>query len=327
MARVRPAVADARRLPKGEPVRNPASERRLTLGPTGSGGAPAPAWGALVPPPAPPPRAGATGRSPALAAARRRWTGPILLLLPFGTLAQVVASPASTRLDVGDLLCCGACAALAWRAVLAREALPRRILPVLTAAALFWFAADARLCYLALTVAGLALLAARPGPAAGRSAWLWLALAGHGLWGLAVLKFAAPLLMPAETHLVGLAARLTGAAAAVQGTRVDGPGGWFIFVLEGCSSLHGLSLDLLVWASALALAEARVTRRGLALLAAAAGATVLANTLRILAMARSPQAYHVWHDGWGAVVFGLALALLAIVPAVLACRPGRARAP
>lgn len=247
--------------------------------------------------------------------------------MPLGTLAQVVATPASAGLDVGDLLCITACGALAWQAVLAGEELHRHGRTVLLAASLLWFAADPRLCYLALTVAGIAVLMSRPGPATARSAWLWLALSGHGLWGLAALKLAAPLLMPVESELVGLAARVLGAAAHVQGTRIDGPQGWFIYVLEGCSSLHGLSLDLLVWASALALADARATRGAAGLLAAAAIATVLANTLRILLMARSPQDYHVWHDGWGASVFGVALAVVAVVPAVMACRgaAGQAR--
>lgn len=254
------------------------------------------------------------------------WCGLILVAMPLGTFAQVLAAPASAGLDVGDLLCALACAGLARQAVVTREGLPSRLRMALLVASFLWFATDPRLCYLALTVAGLAVLASRPGPAAARSAWLWLALSGHGLWGLVTLKLAAPVLMPVETAVVGLAARILGAAASVDGTLIRGPQGWYIYVLEGCSSLHGLSLDLLVWASALALAGARVTCRAAGFLAVAAAATVLANTLRILVMSRSPQDYRIWHYGWGATLFGAILALLAVVPAVLACRR-EARAP
>lgn len=251
------------------------------------------------------------------------WSGLILLALPLGTLAQVVSASGFHALDVGDLLCVAACAVLARQAALAGEGLPARARTVLLGASLLWFAVDPRLGTLALTLSGLAVLASRPQAATARSAWLWLALSGHGLWGPVALKLASPVLMPVETHVVGLAARLLGAAASVQGTRVDGPGGWYIYVLEGCSSLHGLSLDLVVWASALALADARVTRRALTLLAAAAAGTVVANTLRILVMARSAGDYHTWHVGSGATLFGLALSLIAVVPAVLACGRGR----
>ncbi len=222
---------------------------------------------------------------------------------------------------MGDLLCLTACAALSWQAVQAREELAQRSQAVLLVLSLLWFAADARAGYLALTVAAIALLVSRPRPATARSAWLWLALSGHGLWGLVVLKLAAPLLMPVETGLVGLAARIFGAAAGVHGTRIEGPEGWYIYVLEGCSSLHGLSLDLLVWASVLVLAEVRVTFRAAELLAAALLATILANTLRILPMARNHRRItKSWHNGWGASLFGDALALVAVVPAAMAGR-------
>ena len=234
--------------------------------------------------------------------------------MPLATLAQCQFAPAATRLDAGDLLCLFACLHLARRAFQAKEELSPATQVMLIGFSLLWFAPDVRLAFCTLTVSAVALLWSRPQKFAARSAWLWVALSVHGLWGVIALKLTSPILMPLETDLIGLAARVFGFEAAVHGTRIDGAHGWYIYVLEGCSSLNSISLNLLIWVSALALSDTTATRRAGLMFAISITLTIFANTFRIFLMSRSQLYYETWHNGSGAFVFSLLVTAIACLP-------------
>lgn len=251
---------------------------------------------------------------------RDLWKSLALVALPIGTLAQTQVGSPHSRLDAGDALCLIACVGCAWRAAREQDRLSVITQSALVGSCLFWFAPDDRIAFLALTFSALVVLAAGTRGETRRSAWLWLTLSAHGLWGIVILRIASPLIVPFETQLVGWTARLIGVEATVFGTRIDGVGGWYIYVVEGCSSLHGMSLDLLIWASSFSLMGIRITRHHVAMFMISMLGFTLLNTARVLLMTRSETAYSYWHDGMGATAFGLALAGLALSSVAVATR-------
>lgn len=251
---------------------------------------------------------------------RDLWKSLALAALPIGTLAQTQVGSPHSRLDAGDALCLIACIGCAWRASREQDRLSVITQSTLVGSCFFWFAPDDRIAFLALTFSALVILATGTRGETARSAWLWLALSAHGLWGIVILRIASPLIVPLETWLVGWTARLIGVQASVFGTRIDGADGWYIYVVEGCSSLHGISLNLLIWASSFSLMGVAVVRHHMVMFMASTLGFVLLNTVRVLLMTRSEKAYSYWHDGMGATVFGLALTGLALGSAAAATR-------
>ncbi len=251
---------------------------------------------------------------------RNVWKSLALAALPLGTLAQTQVGSARSRLDAGDALCAIACIGCAWRASREHDQLSIVNQSALVVSCFFWFAPDGRIAFLALTLSALVVLATGTQGETRRSAWLWLALSAHGLWGIVILRIASPLIVPLETRLVGWAAGLVGVEASVFGTRIDGADGWYIYVVEGCSSLHGMSLDLLIWASSLSLMGITAARHYAAAFVGSMLAFITLNTVRVLLMTRSESAYTYWHDGAGATAFGLALTGLAFGSVVGATR-------
>lgn len=252
---------------------------------------------------------------------RDLWKSLALAALPIGTLAQTQVGSTRSRLDVGDALCLIACIGCAWRASRERGRLPIVVQSALVVSCFFWFAPDDRIAFLALTFSALVVLANGTRGETRRSAWLWLALSAHGLWGIVILRIASPIIVPLETRLVGWTAHLIGVEANVFGTRIDGADGWYIYVVEGCSSLHGMSLDLLVWVSSLSLMGITIVRHHAVAFVGSTLGFILLNTARVLLMARSESAYIYWHDDAGATAFGLALTALALGSVIGATRP------
>jgi exosortase/archaeosortase family protein len=183
------------------------------------------------------------------------------------------------------------------------ESLRRWDIPVLAAAIVFSFIPMAFAAKLGLLLTGGYLFAASTrGSAERRIALLLLALTGPLIWGrLILVAFAAPIL--------ALDARLVGSAIGsnVDGNLVQFAGGSKIFVIgNGCSSLHNMSLAIVLWTTAAVLFEIRIDRRYVAIGGAMVAWMFLLNIARLASIGLFPKDFDLLHVGAGAALFGWA---------------------
>ncbi|HET9640565.1 MAG TPA: hypothetical protein VFP12_15305 [Allosphingosinicella sp.] len=147
-----------------------------------------------------------------------------------------------------------------------------------------------------LTLFGLyAFATAAPGSPLRRAAIIFLAVTGATLWGRLVLAAFAHPLLDLDAFLVS---RIAGVAQ--EGNLIafaDGSG--TMAVAPGCSSLQGISLALVFWATVNQWFEVPISRRSLAWLGAAVAATVAVNVLRIAALSHFPAHFDSIHGGLG----------------------------
>jgi hypothetical protein len=135
-----------------------------------------------------------------------------------------------------------------------------------------------------------------------RIAIVLLALTGPLIWGRILLHvFAIPIL--------ALDARLVG---ALLGTAVDGNTVDFanehgkLLVGTPCSSVHNMSLSIVLWATAAALFGLRADRKYVLIGVAMAAWMFALNIARLVMIGFSPGQYEFLHVGAGAAMFGWA---------------------
>ena len=139
-----------------------------------------------------------------------------------------------------------------------------------------------------------------------RIALVLLALSGTLLWGKIVLLAFAPIVLAADGQIVG----------AIVGTGATGNLVGFVgggqFVIGGpCSSVHNISLALLLWSCVVALLDLTIDRRLILVGVAAMAAMYALNLARLSAIALFPTDFEWLHLGTGATLFGWAGLLLA----------------
>ena len=146
------------------------------------------------------------------------------------------------------------------------------------------------------------LVSSPPKNAARRAALVLLALTGPLIWGRILLNlFAAPILS-FDAHIVG----------EVIGTRVDGnvfqaPSTGQHFVIgDLCSSVHNISLAIVLWTTAAMLFDVRIDRRYVAIGAAMAVFMFALNIARLATIGLFPGYFVFLHFGAGAALFGWA---------------------
>ena len=148
--------------------------------------------------------------------------------------------------------------------------------------------------YLAATSAG--------GSGERRMALIMIALTGPLIWGRFLLALSGPLLLELDARM---AAHLAG--VHVEGNVVtlsDGSGS--LYVALGCSSVHNMSLAILLFVALVQMMALKCTP---ALILTAAWATLamaVVHVMRLAAMARFPQYFDLIHTGWGGTAFGAA---------------------
>ncbi len=194
--------------------------------------------------------------------------------------------------------------------------LDRRSRAILALCAVTWLAPDGRLSLLGLALAALTMLSRQRRAAWGPLAWLWLAVAWHGLLAPVLFRFVGGVLVGVELPVVAWVGKVVYPTLQVSGARLDA-GGWYVYVLDGCSSFHGLSLALLVWVSASRIAGQAIDVRAITGLAVACAAVVAINDARILAMLPSRTDYEFWHVGSGSSAVIAATVLAGAAPALL----------
>ena len=159
----------------------------------------------------------------------------------------------------------------------------------------------------ALSGAGIwGIFTAPAGSPARRASIILLSLSAFFFWGRVVLALGAGPMLAADAQFVSWISGLSASGNIV--TSVDGTK---FVIAPGCSSLHGISLALVLWTTALTYLARPVTSRLIAFLVLAIVATIVVNGFRLVMIGWNPEHFDYWHIGDGAMLFGW-VALLAV---------------
>ena len=197
---------------------------------------------------------------------------------------------------------------------------PGRDLTVLAVVILLCFVPVSYSAQLGLLVCGAYLAStSRAGEPERRAALVLLALTGPLIWGRLLLHALEVPILSLDAHLVG-----TATGTPVDGNVVHFAGTSGHFIIGGpCSSVHNMSLAIVLWTTAAMLFRIRIDRPYVFVGCAMAAFMFALNILRLSAMALFPDQFDFLHSGTGAVVFswaGLvgagALAILGVSHAV-----------
>lgn len=157
----------------------------------------------------------------------------------------------------------------------------------------FFFVAKA-----GLLLAGAYLFAtSKAASSSRRVALILLALTGPLIWGRLLLTvFAAPILA-LDAHIVGLILGTDVKGNLIAGAPIN------FFIGGGCSSVHNISIAIVLWTTAAALFGIRLDRRYFGV-----GATMVAwmfvlNIVRLSLLGLFPDHFEYIHVGGGAVLF------------------------
>lgn len=193
-------------------------------------------------------------------------------------------------------------------------ALSKVDLAIISGCAMFFLLPEPSVPFVGAAIVGLHFWRRRPYNAQLASAGqLWLAISFYKVWGRLFFKIISAPLIQAEAFVIAKAGHLFGFGLSLDGIRITSPNGWFVFIMEGCSSFHNASLAVLVWLSLIKLGGAKVSCSKLVALGVGILAIICLNAFRILLMTPSKEAFDFWHVGNGAIVFScLTLGAIAI---------------
>jgi exosortase/archaeosortase family protein len=146
-----------------------------------------------------------------------------------------------------------------------------------------------------LTALGLwAIFTSAPDTPPRRAGIIFLAMTGSLIWGRLLLGvFSRPLLdLDAlfVSHLLG---------AVHEGNMIWSEAGRRVVVAPGCSSIQGMSLALVFWATVNQYFRVGFGWRAAGYCAAAVAATIAINVIRIAGMLQWPEYFDIIHTGWG----------------------------
>lgn len=166
---------------------------------------------------------------------------------------------------------------------------------------------SARAGAIGVLISALYLARRHDDPRARPIAVILFALSGMLVAGPLLLAFAGPALLTLDARFVAWLADVASSGTTV---RFTGDHGLFVIAVP-CSSVHNVSLAVILWASLTQLLGFRVTPRLLALCALAIATMVLVNGLRLAAIAHYHGSFDWLHVGGGAQLFGWASLLAA----------------
>ena len=140
----------------------------------------------------------------------------------------------------------------------------------------------------------------KPGQPARQVALVLLALTGTLFWGPLILNIFAVPVLALDAHVVGHAI-----GSPVEGNVVQFAGSGSAFMIaKGCSSVHNISLAIVLWCTAVALFDLRIDARLIAFGVAMIVLMFGLNILRLSLIGLFPEHFEFLHSGDGAVVFG-----------------------
>lgn len=200
--------------------------------------------------------------------------------------------------------------------------LSRVDLGVIATCALFFLApVSQHFVFVGATIAGLYLWLRRSDSAQLTNvAQLWLAIAVYESWGRLFFKLVSAPVIQAEVSIIAKAGSLLGFPLGVDGIRLVSQSGWYIYVLDSCSSFHNASLAGLVWLSLIKLDESKIRGPQLMALGAAIAGVFFLNVIRILLMTSSREAHYFWHLGFGTIIFSILTLLAVVTPTIISLR-------
>jgi exosortase/archaeosortase family protein len=162
----------------------------------------------------------------------------------------------------------------------------------------FYFAAK-----VGLLLAGIYLfMTSRKQSPSRRVAIILLGLTGPLVWGRVILNLFAGPILALDAHIVG----------SVIGSDVHGNVVRFIgtdtsfFIASPCSSVHNISIAIVLWTTAAALFRIRLDRAYLGIGIAMVTFMFALNIARLAAIGLYPDAFQFLHAGGGAALFGWA---------------------
>ncbi len=146
------------------------------------------------------------------------------------------------------------------------------------------------------------VLSSSAGSRALRSGVVLSALAGTLVWGHLVLALAGRFVLPLDGALAGLFGQVV-----QDGNVLRFPGtGDLMVIADGCSSLHNVTIALLLWATVTQLLEIPVSRASLVVCAGAILANVAVNIGRLVTLVHHHGSFGYWHSGTGGALFAWA---------------------
>jgi hypothetical protein len=146
---------------------------------------------------------------------------------------------------------------------------------------------------------------------------LWLAISCYELWGRVLFRLVSAPIIKLEAFVIATAGRFAGLGLDVDGIRITSDSGWYIFIREGCSSFHNVSLAVLIWLSLIKIGSAKLSRSMLPSLGLGIAGVICLNVLRILLMTPSREAFDFWHAGGGANLFTCFTLVAVAVPTAI----------
>jgi hypothetical protein len=189
---------------------------------------------------------------------------------------------------------------------------------IISFCAMFFLLPEPRLPFVGATIAGLYFWWRHAHDERLASAGqLWLAISIYECWGPVLFKVISAPIIQQEASVITKLGQLAGAGLHLDGVRIYSPSGWFIYVMEGCSSFHNSSLAVLIWMSLIKIAGVKVSGSKLVALCIGIITIISLNMLRILLMTSSEEAYHFWHEGSRSIIFScLTLGAIAVPTAI-----------
>ncbi|HVR91067.1 MAG TPA: exosortase/archaeosortase family protein [Novosphingobium sp.] len=142
-----------------------------------------------------------------------------------------------------------------------------------------------------------------------RASAIFLSVTAFLLWGRIGLAWGAGPLLESDARFVALISGMRS-----SGNAVDFADGTHFLIAPGCSSLHGISLALILWTTVVQYFAIRPDVRVWLTLALAIVASILVNGVRLSIIAWNPHDFTYWHTGTGGALFGwIALAVVVAV--------------
>lgn len=140
-----------------------------------------------------------------------------------------------------------------------------------------------------------------------RASAIFFSLTAFLLWGRLLLAWGSGPLLAGDAQFVAL---LAGTQSAGNG--VSFADGTRFVIAPGCSSLHGVSLALILWTTVVQYFAIVQDRRAALTLVLAISGSIAVNGLRLAVIALNPQDFAWWHVGTGGALFGwLSLSVIA----------------
>jgi len=135
-----------------------------------------------------------------------------------------------------------------------------------------------------------------------RLGMMFLALSGTLLWGKMLIRLVPMTILRIDAKLAG-----TIAGVAVNGNLMSNHGAaGGVVIYPGCSSVHNMSLAVILWAALLCNFAIRPNRKLVAFGALAVFSMGLINVIRLSSLVYFPGYFDFLHEGFGGFLFGLA---------------------